>query len=238
MHGFTHFLNRKKYIQMQQANQNKIRLGIFVSFGMSLFIAAIYFIGQRQQMYSDTFHISGIFKDISGLQVGNNIRFSGINVGIIDNIEQITDTSVRVDMTIEERTRKFIKKNSKAMIGSDGLMGNKIVVISPGASGEKRLEEGDTLRTAQPISIDDIMLNLKITTENTANITDDFAVIIRNIRNGKGTMGKLFSDSIMANNVNEAMINIKQGAGGFKQNMDAASHSIFLRGGVFKKKKK
>ncbi len=223
---------------MQKENQNKIRLGIFVSIGLTLFIVAIYFIGQRQQMFSRTFHISGIFKDISGLQVGNNVRFSGINVGIIDGIQQITDSTVRVDMTIVERTRKFIKKNAKAIIGSDGLMGNKIVVITPGTSNKRALEDNDTIATTQPISMDDIMLNLKTTTDNTADITSDFAVITRNIRKGKGTIGKLFSDSVMANNVGEAMVNIKQGAGGFKQNMDAASHSFLLKGLFGKKKKK
>jgi phospholipid/cholesterol/gamma-HCH transport system substrate-binding protein len=110
-------------------------------------------------------------------------------------------------------------------------------VITPGTNGRKALEDNDTIATTQPISMDDIMLNLKTTTDNTADITSDFAVITRNIRKGKGTIGKLFSDSIMANNVGEAMVNIKQGAGGFKQNMEAASHSFFLRG-LFKKKKK
>src|SRR4051812_16124298 len=93
--------------------QNGIKLGIFVSISILLFITAIYFIGQRQQLFSSTFKASGIFKDISGLQVGNNVRFSGINVGIVEEIQQITDSTVRVDMLIEERSRKFIKKNAK-----------------------------------------------------------------------------------------------------------------------------
>src|SRR5436305_776618 len=105
---------------MQNTTGNKIRLGIFLSVGIGLFIVGIYFIGQRQQLFHDTFHISGIFKDISGLQVGNNVRFSGINVGVIESIQQVTDSTVKVDMMIDEKTRKFIKKNAKATIGSDG----------------------------------------------------------------------------------------------------------------------
>ncbi|MEY4875000.1 MAG: hypothetical protein RL708_149 [Bacteroidota bacterium] len=223
---------------MQKTTNNNVRLGIFVTIGILFFIIAIYFIGERQQLFSRTFHISGVFKNISGLQVGNNVRFSGINVGIVDGIEQITDTTVKVDMTIEEHTRKFMKKNAKAIIGSDGLMGNKIVVIAPGTNGSKPLVDNDTIATMQPISIDDILRNLKTTTDNTANITSDFAVIVKNMRQGKGTIGKLFSDSIMANNVNEAMVNIKQGAGGFKKSMDAASHSFLLRGLLKKKQEK
>src|SRR5688572_28278317 len=99
---------------MEKDTGNKIRLGAFVTAGIAILIIGIYFIGQRQRLFSSTFKISGIFKDISGLQVGNNVRFSGINVGIIEEIEQITDTTVRVDMMIDVHTQKFIKKNAKA----------------------------------------------------------------------------------------------------------------------------
>lgn len=213
----------------------KIRLGIFVSITIAFFITGIYFIGQRRQLFGSTFRIHGIFKDISGLQVGNNVRFSGINVGIIENIEQITDTTVRVDMLIDTDTQKFIKKNAKAVISSDGLMGNKIVLIIPGTSKAKGIANNDVIQTTTPINMDDILLKLKVTGDNAAIITGDLAAIIGTIRSGKGTVGKLFMDSAFAQTVDDALINIKQGAGGFKQNMDAASHSVFFRGYLKKK---
>lgn len=222
---------------MKKTTGNRVKLGIFVSVSITLFIAGIYFIGQRQQLFGSTFRVSGIFKDIRGLQIGNNVRFSGINIGIIDDIEQITDSTVRVDMLINEHTRKFMKKNAKAIIGSDGLMGNKIVVITPGTAGKKELADNDIIETAQPINIDDILLKIKVTSDNAADITDDLSAIMGNIRDGKGTVGKLFMDSTFAENVDQTLVNIKQGAGGFKQNMNAASHNFFLRG-FFKKKNK
>ncbi|MHB8262009.1 MAG: MlaD family protein [Bacteroidia bacterium] len=221
---------------MKKTTGNKTRLGIFVTIAVALFVAGIYYIGQRQQLFSSTFKVSGIFKDIGGLQVGNNVRFSGINVGIIDDIQQITDSSVRVDMIVNEHTRKFIKKNAKAIIGSDGLMGNKIVIITPGTSGKPELKDNDTIETTKPISMDDILLKIKVTTENAVNITNDMAAITNNIRSGKGTIGKLFMDSAFAKNLDVTLLNVEQGAGGFKQNMEAAKHNFLLRG-FFKKKK-
>jgi phospholipid/cholesterol/gamma-HCH transport system substrate-binding protein len=88
---------------MKKNTGNKIGLGIFVSVGLALFIVGIYFIGERQQLFRNTFQLSAVFKDVSGLQPGNNVRFSGINVGIVSNITQATDTSVRVDMQIDEQ---------------------------------------------------------------------------------------------------------------------------------------
>ena len=222
---------------MKKTTGNKIRLGIFVTISIVLFIAGIYFIGQRQQLFGSTFRISGIFKDISGLQVGNNVRFSGINVGIIEDIEQITDSTVRVDMLIDTHTQKFIKKNAKAIIGSDGLMGNKIVLITPGTSRAKEISNYDIIETAKPVNMDDILVKLKVTGDNAATITGDLATIMSNIRAGKGTVGKLFMDSTFAQTVDDALVNIKQGAGGFKQNMDAAKHNFLLKG-FFKKKEK
>jgi len=221
---------------MQNKTGNKIRLGIFVTVSITLFIAGIYFIGARQQLFSNTFHVSGIFKNVTGLQIGNNVHFSGINVGIVEGIEQITDSTVKVDMSINMDTKKFIKRNAKALIGSDGLMGNKIVRIIPGPASNQELSDNDFIKTVQSVSVDEILEKIKITADNAAIITNDLADIMENIKNGKGTIGKLFMDSTLAQTFDDAMVNIKQGAGGFKQNMDAAGHNVLLRGYIKNKK--
>lgn len=221
---------------MEKSTGNKVRLGIFVSLGITLFIVGIYFIGERQQLFSNTFQISAIFKDISGLQIGNNVRYSGINIGIIDGIEQVTDSTVRVDMMINSDTKKFIRKSAQAIIGSDGLMGNKLVIIIPGTASKEEIADNDVIATTRSVSVDDILVKLKVTTDNAADLSDDLSAIVHNIRRGKGTIGKLFMDSAFAQNIDRTIVNLKEGAGGFKQNMDAASHNILLKG-FFKKKK-
>lgn len=220
---------------MRKESGNKIKLGVFVTISTLLFIAGIYFIGERQQLFNTTFHISAVFKDINGLQIGNNVRFSGINVGIVDDIQQISDTTVRVNMVIDESTKKFLKKNAKAVIGSDGLMGNKIVIIVPGAAGKVGIANNDVIETTRAVSIDDILLKIKTTSDNAANITGNLDSIITSIKNGDGAIGKFLMDASFADNLDQTLINIKQGTGGFKQNMEAAKHNILLRG-FFKKK--
>lgn len=222
---------------MKKNNSSRIKLGIFVIVGLILLTIGIYFIGQKQQLFSNTFRVRCIFKDISGLQVGNNVRFSGINVGVVENIELVADTSVRIDLVINNDVRKFIKKDAKAVIGSDGLMGNKIIVIMPGTSDKQPIANNDLIATSASVNFDDIMQSLKVTTDNAAIITEDLAAIMDNISSGRGTIGKLFMDSAFATNIDQTILNIKQGAGGFKRNMDAASHSILLRGYLKKKEK-
>lgn len=215
---------------------NKIKLGIFISIGLIILVAGIYFIGDTKKLFSSTFRISAEFKDVKGLQVGNNVRYAGINVGTIDNIEIITDTMVIVDMIVEKKTQKFIKTDSKAIIGTDGLMGNKIMIITSGSAGKRKINDNETIGTKIPISMDDILLKLKLSADNAAIITEDLAAIISNLRSGNGTIGKLFMDTVFADNLDRSIINIKQGSKGFKQNMDAAQKSFLLKRFLRKKK--
>src|SRR3990172_4748386 len=104
---------------MKKDTSNKIKLGIFISIGMTVFIIGIYFIGEGQQLFRSTFRISGVFKDVAGLQAGNNVRLSGVNVGVVDNIQIESDSSTRVEMLIDEDARMFIKKDAIAAIGSE-----------------------------------------------------------------------------------------------------------------------
>ncbi|MDI1235425.1 MAG: MlaD family protein [bacterium] len=222
---------------MQKNTINTIKLGIFVSIGILLLIISIYFLGKKQQLFNSTIKVSGVFKDISGLQVGNNVRFSGINIGVVDNIEMIADTAVRVDLIVDESSIKFIKVDAKAIISSDGLMGNKIVVIMPGTNGKNSIKDNAVIGTIVPVSIDDILLKLQVTSNNAAEITTDLALIVHNISSGNGTIGKLFMDTTFAENIDQSIVNIKKGTKGFKQNMDAAKSNVLLRG-YFKKKAK
>jgi phospholipid/cholesterol/gamma-HCH transport system substrate-binding protein len=183
---------------------------------MALFILGIYFIGEKEQLFRNTFRISGIFKDVGGLQEGNNVRVSGVNVGTVEDIKVVSDTSVRVEVLIDENTRKFIKKDAFASIGSEGLMGNKILIINPGKGGKTEIENNDIIETVQPINLDDIMISIKTSIDNTSGITSDLSDITSNIHSGKGTIGKLFMDRSLAQNVDSSIANLKKGSEGLK----------------------
>ena len=75
----------------------KTRLGIFIAGGVAIFVIAIFIIGKQQNLFNPVFKVTANFYNVSGLQVGNNIRFSGINVGIVDNIHIINDSTVQGD---------------------------------------------------------------------------------------------------------------------------------------------
>lgn len=204
---------------MYKHRTNKVKLGIFVSVGIALFIIGIYFVGERQQLFRKTFHLSGVFKDVGGLQAGNNVRLSGVNVGTVEDINVVSDSSVRVEMVIDEGTRRFIKKDAIASVGSEGLMGNKALIITPGTGGKKEIEDNDTIRTMQPLDLDGILMSAKATIDNVSSFTSDLSKITGSIESGKGTIGRLLMDQSLAQNIDSTVINLREGSADLKQSL-------------------
>src|ERR1043165_5445428 len=112
----------------------KVRLGLFIAGGLALFVLAIFIIGRQKNLFNPVFRLTTTFYNISGLQVGNNIRFSGINVGTVDNINIINDSTVRVDMLVKKNVQQFIKADCQAAVGSEGIIGDRVLIISQGSN--------------------------------------------------------------------------------------------------------
>ena len=174
---------------MKNTRSQKLRLGFFVILGTILFITGVYLIGQRQNMFKKTFMISAYFQNVNGLQNGNNVRYSGIDIGSVKGITMINDSTIKVDMAIEEKIISHIKKNAIATIGSDGLVGNMIVNIVPGIGIDALISNGDIIETYSKIGADDILSTLSVSSENAALLTSDLLKITTAMIEGKGRRG-------------------------------------------------
>jgi len=223
---------------MAEKNESfKIKLGLFVVGGMLLFIAAIIIIGKQKNLFDPVFYISAKFSSVSGLQVGNNVRLAGINVGTIDKITIINDSTVQVDMLVKQNVKRFIKTDAEVSIGSEGIIGDKLLVISQGSSGAKEVKAGQELAASEPVEMDAIIESLQVTAVNAELISRDLASIVGNINSGKGTLGRLIQDTTIADNLSQTMENLESSSKGLDQNMDAAKESILFRG-YFKRQAK
>ncbi|GGK18223.1 mammalian cell entry protein [Yeosuana aromativorans] len=194
---------------MKNTNSQKIRLGLFVIIGTTLFVLAVYLIGQKQNMFQNTFTISAYFQNVNGLQKGNNVRYSGINIGTVKNIVMTNDSTIKVDMNIEEGIIAHIKKNAIATIGSDGLVGNMIVNIVPGKGTDEVIADGDIIASYSKIGADDILSTLSVSSENAAILTSDLIKITDAMIKGKGTLAVLLNDTIMAKELRQSVTNLK-----------------------------
>lgn len=213
------------------------RLGIFVVAGLALLVAGIFYIGRQKHLFNPVVNLNTTFKNISGLEVGNNVRFSGINVGTVEQIRIINDTTVKVYIIVDKEVQKFIKTDSQIKISSDGLIGDKTINITQGTSQGRSVKEGQHLNSIEPLETDAILANLSKTGENATIISGELAEIIHKVNTGNGTIGRLLRDSTIAENIGQTIRNLKRSSKGLDENMEAAKHNILLRG-FFKKKKK
>jgi len=193
---------------MSQETSKNIRVGAFVLVGTVLLIFTLYLIGAKQNLFGSTFELKSQFKNVNGLMPGNNVRFTGIDIGTVKTVEIINDSTVDVTMVIEDKVQAFIKKNATAMVGTDGLMGNKLINISSSNEAAESVEDGDFLVSKSPLGTDDMMRTLNITNENVKDITIDLKNIVHRL-NSPNTLWSILMDTIVADNVKQAIVNIK-----------------------------
>lgn len=238
-----------------QENRN-IRLGAMVLAGTVFLLFSLYFIGKDQSLFRSTITVYADFKNVNGLMKGNSVRFAGIDVGSVKNVEIQSDTTVRVTILIKEEAAKYLKNNVLASIGTDGLMGNKIVNLTPVNTPAELIRNNDVLHSLQPIETDDIfrklsktnddisiiaeniktltekfshpdalisilgdttiashirtaVVNVKLTSQQSARITGDLSNIVRETKDGKGIIGSLLTDTSFTDQLNHTIITIR-----------------------------
>lgn len=211
---------------MEKTASQKIRLGLFVIIGLTLFVLTIYFIGSKQQMFGKTETLTAVFNNVAGLQLGNNVRYSGINVGTVRGIEIVNDTTINVEMQIDQTILPHIKKNAVATIGSDGLVGSVIINIIPGQGDALPVQPGDFIKSNNRVRTDEMLSTLNVTNENAAQLTADLLKITNDINNGKGTIGVLLRDSAMANDLKATIHNLKITSEKTSKTMDNLNRQI------------
>lgn len=194
---------------MKQTTSQKIRLGIFVIIGLLIFIVAVYFIGDKQKMFGKTNHLKAVFSNVNGLQIGNNVRYSGVNSGTIRGINMVNDSVIEVDMIIDKTLFSHIKKDAVAIIGSDGLVGSMIINIIPGKGAALPVEPGDEIKSLNRVRTDEMLNTLGITNKNAAQLTADLLEITAEIIKGKGTVGLLIRDSLVPKDLKETIRYLK-----------------------------
>jgi phospholipid/cholesterol/gamma-HCH transport system substrate-binding protein len=205
----------------------KARLGIFITVGIAIFVIAIFIIGKQQNLFNPVFKVTTTFLNVSGVQVGNNVRFSGISVGTVDNISIINDSTVQVDLLIRKDVQQFIKADSYASIGSEGIIGDRIVIITQGSNSSPVAQDGQHILSKEPIETDDIMKSLQTTAGHAEVITLQLAEIMVNINSGQGMLGRLIQDSTIAENVNLTIENFKKSSEGLDETIEVTKENVF-----------
>lgn len=182
-------------------NKRAVTVGIFVVLGLIFLVAGILVIGNIHQTFSKKLRVTTLFDDVNGLQKGSNIWFSGVKIGTVKQVDFYGASQVKVVMNIDREAQQYIRKDAKVKISTDGLIGNKILVIYGGSERVSFVTEDDTLGVEKTLSTEDMMSTLQENNLNLVSITSDFKIISKKLAAGEGTIGKLLNDDAVFRNI-------------------------------------
>jgi phospholipid/cholesterol/gamma-HCH transport system substrate-binding protein len=213
------------------------KLGFFSTVAIAIIIGTIFFLGKNKSWFNPQIKLNGIFKNAGGLAPGAGVRLAGITIGEVSDIFIVSDSTAQVVISVSQEYQKNIKKDAALSIGSDGLVGDKIINIIPGNATSEPVEAQDFLPAFTPINTDAVLGNLQHISLNAATITSDLSVLIKNIKDGKGALGILLTDTTLSKNLKQTIHNLNTGSKKLDQNLDAAKNSFLLQP-LFKNRRK
>lgn len=241
---------------MAKKGTNNIKLGIFVLGGLLFLVVLLYMIGKNENLFGSTYPLKVRFENAQGIVAGNNVRFSGIQAGTVKKVRILNDTTIEVTLSIEKKMETIIRKNALVSVGTDGLVGNKVVNISPSKEPAPLAVAGDLLVPKKTPSTEEMLLtlsktnndiaiiaselkntvqrvnnanalwsilndvtipreiqtsaaNVRLATERAGMMAANLDAIVRDIKNGKGSLGEVLRDTTIARNLNSAVLKIK-----------------------------
>jgi phospholipid/cholesterol/gamma-HCH transport system substrate-binding protein len=221
-----------------------IRLGLFIFIGLIAFATGAFLIGQKELLFTRTYHLLAPFENVAGLANGSEVRVGGVHLGTVDhiNIPRSPKEKVQVVMDMKDSTQGVIRKDSVALILTEGLLGDKFVSITYGSPNSPSVKDGDIIQSREPVDLSDIInksgVVLDTTQETIKNLQEasgHFKDISTKIDKGQGTMGSLINDRTVYNNLNQTVAKAQQGVTSFQENMEALKGNFFIRG-FFKKR--
>lgn len=194
-------------METQELKQN-IKLGVFVLGGLLIFAIALFLVGKENSVFNKTFTISAVFKNIEGLKEGDKVWLSGVKIGTVKHVQIVSEGKVIVALSLRDKQNEFIKRNATAFIGSDGLVGNKIVVIRPG-NAPTIVQDNDTINTFSPADTQELLNIAKDVGSNTRSLTDDLKLISARINKGEGIVGELLHEGPISSDLRQAIVSLR-----------------------------
>jgi phospholipid/cholesterol/gamma-HCH transport system substrate-binding protein len=193
----------------ESPKKRAVIVGLFVFLGFAFLIAGTLMVGNLHETFTNKMEIVSLFDDVGGLQKGNNVWFSGVKIGTVSSLEFHDKSQVEVHLKFDKKVQNYIRKDAMIKLSSDGLIGNKILVIYGGTDKFAQVEEGDTLGVEKTFTSEDMINTLQENNVNIKAITDDFKTISKSLAAGEGTIGKLLSDSSVYANINAATASLQ-----------------------------
>ena len=184
------------------------KLGALVVAGVVFLVFALYMIGKNQNIFGSSIVVIAEVSEVNGLLPGNNVRFKGMDIGTVKDIEMWNDSTIHVRMLIHKSMVPYIQKNALTTINSDGLMGNKIIQIHPQEGDSAPIEAGDILYTMPQMDTDALMGKLENSGEYLEKTLSNLAEITEKL-NQSEAFWTLLSDPSLSSEIKSTVVEFR-----------------------------
>lgn len=196
---------------MAKRTVNHIKLGMFIVAGLAFLVLILYVIGRNENLFGKTFVLKARFENVHGLMPGNNVRFGGINAGTVGKVDVLNDTLFEATLLVKTKFKKYIHNNATVNIGTDGLMGNRLINILPSKGSAPLVNEGDILLVARSADTDEMLDVLSNTNNDVAFIANQLKQTIQRVNDSK-VVWKILNDESLSTNLRTSLFEIKKSA--------------------------
>src|SRR5215213_9261584 len=193
---------------------NQVRVGIFVLVGIAVLVFLVLNASGDINPFSRKLHLRARFSDANGLREGSEVRLAGVRVGKVERILLLDPSQVQnaprveaqmtIDSTIDGRpANERIRTDSQAQQGSPSLLGNEMLInITPGTAVGSPVQDGAILPSSSSNTVNDFATSGTDLAQRLSKLSDEINGIVKEVKEGKGTVGRLFSDEALYNNLN------------------------------------
>jgi len=198
----------------QSVSFRQLRVGIFVLVTIVILIFLVLNASGDINPFSRKLHLKSRFVDANGLRDGSEVRLAGVKVGKVERITLLPPSDVpnaprveallTIDSTIDgQPASQRIRSDSTAQQGSPSLLGNEMLInITPGTAAGSPVQEGAILPSSSSNTVNDFATSGTDLAQRLSKLSDEISGIVKDVKNGKGTVGRLFNDEALYNNLN------------------------------------
>jgi phospholipid/cholesterol/gamma-HCH transport system substrate-binding protein len=182
----------------QQGSQ--VRVGLVLIIGLVILIFATYQVGRLFDVFASRYPLVMLVENSAGLMTGAPVSLAGQRIGQVDEVrfipvhERAGPANIRIRLSVNRDVQDQIRRDSRATLRTQGLLGDRFIDITPGSPAYPVLEAGDTIRSEPPLDIEVVLETAARTLEDVQGIATDLHATTSRLARGEGTVGSLLTD--------------------------------------------
>lgn len=198
-------MKRSTFITWDQLKVSSLILVALLVLGV-----ALYKLGQAVNLFSERYELQAFLKEAGGLRIGGQVMVAGQLAGTIKDIKLLpvdndTSRNVQIRVSVDRNLQEQVRGDSRARVKTLGLLGDKIIDISPGTPRRAPLEDGDTLLVTEALDYDQILTKAASAVDDVVALTKDMRTLTASLVSGKGTIGQLLTNPALYNQLESTL---------------------------------